>query len=255
MGKVRGEWGLPFDVFAGIRVKKAQAGGMERLSSKVPECCGELWACPCRYFEAAAVNRVADQRIVDVGHVDADLMGAPGFQHDVNQGMSGKSLGQPVMRDCRLAAGADDGKAFAIHPVPADGLVDAAAAGHGALAKCDIFTVDRPLLKLVDQYFMGLQGFCHHQQAASVLVDAVDDAAARHTREGLAVIEQGVLEGAVRMAGSRMYDQPGGLFDNDDGVVLMDNAEGDVLRCDLSQALAFRAEADLLPPEYPVLCR
>ena len=70
-------------------------------------------------------------------------------------------------------------------------------------------------------------------EAAGIAVDAVDDAGALFAADAgetvAAVVEQGVDQGAVRVAGGRMDHQARGLVDHDDVVVLVDHVQGDVL--------------------------
>lgn len=75
---------------------------------------------------------------------------------------------------------------------------------------------------------------CHHQQTAGVLIDAVDDAgpdlAANAGKAALAVPEQSVDQGAVRVAGSRVDDHPFGLVDHQKVRIFIDDVQRDLLR-------------------------
>ena len=77
-------------------------------------------------------------------------------------------------------------------------------------------------------------GLRHHQQAARVLVDAVDDAGTLDPVDArqlaAAVVEQGIDQRAFQIAGSRVHDHSGGLVDHQEVVVLEHDVERDVLR-------------------------
>ena len=69
------------------------------------------------------------------------------------------------------------------------------------------------------------------QEAARVLVEAVHDAGPLHAADARqarpAVGDQGVHQGAGRIAGGRMHHQASGLVDDDHVVVLVDDGERD----------------------------
>ena len=79
----------------------------------------------------------------------------------------------------------------------------------------DIVYEDSHLLGKTD---VGGVVLCHHQQAAGVLVDAVHDAgadlAADAGQAALAMPQQGVDQGAVRVAGGRVHHHALGLVDH-----------------------------------------
>lgn len=60
--------------------------GVKGLARKLPQLVGHfLWNAATAADGAAAIDGIADERMADMGHVDADLMRAPGFQSAVNQ--------------------------------------------------------------------------------------------------------------------------------------------------------------------------
>ena len=81
---------------------------------------------------------------------------------------------------------------------------------------------------------MGGVVFGDDEQAAGVLVDAVDDAGADGPadagKRGAAVVEQRIDQRAVRVAGGRMHDHPLGFVDDEQVFVLIDDVERDILR-------------------------
>ena len=75
---------------------------------------------------------------------------------------------------------------------------------------------------------------CHHQQAACVLIDAVDDAgadlAANAGKAALAVPQQGVDQRAVLVAGCGVHHHALGLVDHQQMGVLVDDLQRNILR-------------------------
>ena len=88
--------------------------------------------------------------------------------------------------------------------------------------------------ELPRQPFVGDIGLGDDQQPGRVLVDAVDDARPRDAADprqaAAAMVEQGVDQRPVAIAGGRMDDQPGRLVDDQQMLVLEDDGERDVLR-------------------------
>lgn len=68
--------------------------------------------------------------------------------------------------------------------------------------------------------------------AGGVFVEAMDDAGAGFTADAgevVAVMEEGVDEGAVGVAGGGVDDEAGGFVDDEDVAVLIEDFDGDVL--------------------------
>ena len=77
---------------------------------------------------------------------------------------------------------------------------------------------------------MRAQAAGDDEQTAGVLVQTMHDAAARQLRRFREMVQQGVEQGAVRVARSGMDDQPGRLVNDDDVGVGVDDGQRDVLR-------------------------
>jgi len=200
---------------------EAQAGGVEALAGEAGD----------RLF--GAVDRVAQDGVADVGHVDADLVGAAGLQAAAQVGDTGVT-GDDLPVGDGTAAGGDHGHLFPVGAAAADGGVHSAAvllhiAGHQALVGAG----EGVVLQLRAEGQVGGVVFGGDDEAAGIAVDAVDDAGALFAADAgetvAAVVEQGVDQGAVRVAGGRMDHQARGLVDHDDVVVLVDHVQGDVL--------------------------
>ena len=94
-----------------------------------------------------------------------------------------------------------------------------------------LHAVHRHLLGKAD---VGGVVLCHHQQAAGVLINAVDDAgadlAANAGKAALAVPQQGVDQRAVRVAGCGVHHHALGLVDHQQMGILVDDIQRDILR-------------------------
>lgn len=83
--------------------------------------------------------------------------------------------------------------------------------------------------------------------AGGVFVEPVDDAGASFTAyagEVVAVMEEGVDEGAVGIAGGGVYDEAGGFVDDEDVAILVEDFDGDVLGDDFDGGGVGNGEGD-----------
>lgn len=78
-----------------------------------------------RGFAAAGVDGIPEQRVSNVCHMDADLMGAAGFQTAFDIGLAVKALQYMDMGDGGFAEpGWNDGHFFAVIAIAADVTAD-----------------------------------------------------------------------------------------------------------------------------------
>ena len=166
-------------------VLEAQFAGMERLAAKGGK--GALSLRRKLGFAgklAAAIDGIAQERVALMGQVDADLVGAPGFQPANKAGDDGFrrtiAFGDMIMGN-RLAPILADSHFLAVLLAATQGGID------GALVRIrlapdegDIGAGEAPVAAMGGELFLQvLQGaFClgGDEKAAGVLVDAVDDA-------------------------------------------------------------------------------
>ena len=98
----------------------------------------------------------------------------------------------------------------------------------------EIAPLDAVRGELPGEPLMSDVGLGDDQQPRRVLVDPVDDArpgnAADPRKAAAAMMQQRVDQSAVRIARRRMDDQPGGLVDDQQMLILEDNPQRDVLR-------------------------
>ena len=177
-----------------------------------------------------AVERVADQRVVLRGEVDADLVGAAGFKVDAQQGGDVAVAFFDAVMGYGIFAVLTDGHFQAVARVATQRLVDGAAGGDVAITEGKVGAPHAALLQLAHEVGVGAQVAGDDKQAAGVFVEAVHDAATRQLCCFGEVVQQGVQQGAVRIARRRMDDQSGRFVDDDDVGVGMNDVERNILR-------------------------
>lgn len=121
---------------------------MQGLSLEMPDGSDLRIACPGRYLEPAAVNRITDQRIMDMSHMNADLVGPPGFKFYPQQGVVREALGDTVMGNGGFTFFAD-GEPLPVGTMPTDRLVHRSAGRQSTLHQSQVFPMHGPRLKLV----------------------------------------------------------------------------------------------------------
>ena len=127
---------------------------------------------------AAGVGLVGEDRVADVGQVDADLVGPARLRLAAHQGEAPEPLDHLVEGHRLLAAvlGAADRHLLAVGRVEADRPLDVVAVALGdARHQRQVFLVDRPLLELGGELAVGQVVLGDEQQARGVAVEPVDD--------------------------------------------------------------------------------
>lgn len=189
---------------------------------------------------SATVFIVGKQRVPDVFHVYPDLVGAARFklalhEADVVERLQGAVVGHgPLSLRPVGEAVADGGEARVSADMPFD-----AAVGRLWFAPDESYVApfDGMVKKLLGQVVHRIFGLGDDQQARGVFVDAVDKAdpvvevAVEHRELGvLKMVGQGVDQGVFVMANPGVHHQPGGFVEHEQGIVLEDDIERDVLR-------------------------
>jgi len=213
--------------------------------------------------EGAAIGLVADQRMADMRHMDADLVRAPRFQAAFDErgrrrrvGARAELLDDGIMRHrmARIAAPfGHDGAFRAVRPRPTQRRVDRAG-GTGRPAPDDgvigAFQIAGAAVigKGVRQGAMGKIVLGDDENAARVLVETVDDAGATHAADArerrTAMVKQRVDERAGPVARARMDDETDRFVDHDQIVVLVKDRQVDRLGFRFSRSWLRHAEAD-----------
>ena len=191
-------------------------------------------------YLGAAVGLVAEEGVADVLHVGSYLMGAAGLEAAFDEGDVAELLDYAPVGDGILAyagVGGGDCHAQAVLGVAGDVALDASLVGVEVAP--DEAVVDA--VSVVDEELLAEGSLClrrlgDDEQAAGVFVDAVDEAYLGTVGvEGGNVAHvpcHGIDEGAVEIACSGMHHHAGGLVDDHEDVVLIDDVEGYVFGVD-----------------------
>ena len=114
--------------------------------------------------------------------------------------------------------------------MPADGVIDGAAAGYAPDHQRQIIAVHRMNAQHLDQHRVRLDAARHDQQSAGVFVDAMHDAGARHSGQPRVPGQQRVLQRARRITRPRVHDQAHRFVDHQQVFILIADIERDGLR-------------------------
>lgn len=116
-------------------------------------------------FLAAAVKRVADERMAEFGGMDADLVGATGFDDPLHKTYAVVGAQYPIMRNRRP---------------PFDRLVDRTLAGLGRTVHDGQVDFAHLLVRLEEPAELAVRRwrFGEHHDAGGIPVEPVDDAGA-----------------------------------------------------------------------------
>ena len=152
-------------------------------------------------------------------------MGAPGLQLQLHQGAGAADAQHPVMGAGGLAAG--------VHRPPvrgalcqADGGVYNAGGGGGrTVADGQVHPAEAPGVELELQPFLGVGVLGRHQQARGALVQPVDRVEIGLLPSGFVMIHQKITQSIVKMAVSGVDQHPGGLVEDDQIPVLVQDVQ------------------------------
>ncbi len=171
--------------------------------------------------------------MADGGEVDADLVRTARHRLHLKKGEGAELLTDAVLR-LRLAAAGDDGHLLAVPGVPAEGRLDDALFRLGsAVHQGQVRLAHLPLLQLACELGSGALAPGDDEEARGVLVEAVDDAGPHRVAEGRQLgrrRQQGVDQRPAGVSRRRVDGEPGGLIDDDDVFVLVDDGDRDRLR-------------------------
>ena len=185
----------------------------------------------------AAVERVSHQRMADVRHVHANLMGAARAQAGVDEAAwlmrRVAQQGESGQRGLACVLGQiDHGHALAVARIAAHGGL------HHALGRAlprtmgqrKVFAAHLPGGDGGHQRIHRRAGFGHGHQAAGVFVQPVHDARARQTGKSRAVGQQAIEQRAAPVAGRRVNHQAGGFVQHEQVLVFMQHGQRHGLR-------------------------
>ena len=135
---------------------------------------------------AASIQRISDYRVTPVGEVHADLVCTSGIQSHLSQ-LGNIVAFQHAVAGCRQPAGNRDHSHF--FPVPmrsahrfADGALGDGPAPPG---KTEISPDRSALFYLFAQALLSGESLGHHQQAAGIFIQAVDNSRSQPIQTGV----------------------------------------------------------------------
>jgi hypothetical protein len=229
------EGGVNVHGLVGLGMGEGEVGGVEEVAVEL-----EI-RCEAGDEVRGAVEGVANDGMAEGLRVDADLMGAAGFDLDFDERegavRAGDALENVNVGDGGAAVGAACGHAGAADEVASDGK------GDGGVVLFDV-AVDEGQVGLrnlalgehLAELAVGAVVFGDEDEAAGLLVEAMDDAGAEvaaDVGEFMEVEEEGVDEGAlvagvVCAAGSGVNHHACRFVDDGEGLVFVEDVEGDV---------------------------
>ena len=205
-----------------VRMDKAQFAGVQALTVQTGA------------VIARAVYRVAGNRMPQIGHMHADLVGAAGLQLTAHVSETGIPSDNFVMGHGRSAAG-DHRHFLAVFGMAVDGrgnlafILPQIADDNGLVS-----TGQAAVLQLIGQALMGTVVFRHDKQTAGVFIDAMHDTGAECTADAgqgaAAMIQQGVHQRTVGIAGCRMHHHTAGFVHHHHAGILINDVQRDILR-------------------------
>ncbi len=184
---------LELHLFPAHGMNESQRRSVQRLTRKAVDLDCHRAQQLFRNAPPPTINRIADQRVTDMGHVNPDLMCPPGFQparhtrentgetffnpemgYGVTPSFEKHGLPLPVrLVPCELRRNADGTARRDVNPFhPTQPRVDRIG---NTVAERLILPSDGVVGELRRQAVMGLVGFRHHQQTGRILVDPVHD--------------------------------------------------------------------------------
>ncbi len=201
---------------------------MQGLVAEIAQGIRQFFAGSCRDCEAAAINGIADQGMAQVSEMHANLVGAPGLEVDPNMAMPAKPFDHAVMGD-RIPATGSNGHFPTVVPVPIQRLVHGPARGQHAQANGLILAGNLPARQHIAELLLDFGIAGNQQQTAGTLVQPVDDPRPWQRFKSRVKIQQGIDQGAVRVAGARVHDQPDRFVDHQEIIALIHYLQRDEL--------------------------
>jgi hypothetical protein len=168
--------------------------------------------------------------------VYADLVGATGARPQLEEtAPAAREAPRDTPERCRRAAAARaDAHALAVALVASDRQVDLAALRPGHAAHDgQVDALDAVLAELVREVAMREVTLRDDEHAGGSAVEAVHDARPQHVADAgqvVAVVQQRVDERPAAVSGRRVHDDPRGLVEHDQVLVLVEHGERDGFR-------------------------
>jgi len=194
--EVGGQRRFELDLFLGHGMLEGEAPGVECLAPKAA-----ARRLGTRISDVSplttGIERVTDNGVAGVGHVNADLVRATGDGAATDERRAGKELFD-LVEGAGWAALTDYGHLLAVARVAAYWRIDGAVGClRRPVAHGEVGLADRVLAKGDRQREVGAVGFGNHHDPGRVLVQAVNDTGAldpSDPRQIVTVVEEGVDE-------------------------------------------------------------
>jgi hypothetical protein len=204
-----------------------------------------------------AVDRIAHDRQADGRKVDPDLMRSAGLEADAQKGVLRELLLDLEVRDGVARPVGVQRLPRRVTPVPTDRCLDTpcprarAGADKRQVRPLELAPLDEPLDSRVRLLRAG-----HDQQSRGVPVEPVHDPRTPLLPTRGPTVEHPVHERSCRVAGRRVDDDPSGLVDDKQVLVLVRDPQADVLRRQFAGRSAIgQLELDLLAAGQPSALR
>src|SRR5262245_63560214 len=202
-----------------------------------------------------AVRPVADDGQVDRGQVDADLVRPAGLQPHVQQRVAVDQLGDLEVRHSLTRRVGVERAARRVGAVAADDGLDAPPPGARAPAnERDVAALQLSALHELPEALVRLLGSRNDQEPRGVAIEPVDDSGPLLLPARGSACEP-MDERPGHMPGSRVHDDACRLVDDEQVLVLVGDAELDVLRLDLPGGLRWQLYLELFAALQPVALR
>lgn len=221
-----------FEPLPGGWMHKSQYPGMQCLPPKP----GQLacwWRAP-QFFTVAAIRRVAQQRMPNSSHVDADLMGTAGTGLELNQGKKPKTLSYAILGDSLAAAARVRGHLLPVYRMAANGSLDhPLCIPHIATHDGQIQLLYPSFCELTCQATMRRVILGHHDGPRGVLVQPMHDPRPLDPPDAGELGTMGqkrIDEGTRSIAWAGMHHHARSLVDHQKMLVLIEDSEGNRLR-------------------------
>lgn len=146
--------------------------------------------------------------MMDISHVDTNLMGTPRFQFAFYPGIVAVPFEDSEMGNGISAAFEGHSHPYAVLRMPADrGIDDAFFFGNIAMDQGPVGSVRRMGLYLFGKAFMGFVGLSGDHDSRRIFIQSMNDARADDAIDAgqfpLTVVEQGIDQGPVIVSGCR----------------------------------------------------
>lgn len=206
-----------------------KAGGVEGLPPEPIQYGAQLGIRPLRVPHPVSINRVPQERVIDVRHMHPDLVRPATLQLAADMTESAEATLEPVMGDGGTPVW-HHRHFLALFRVAPNRFINAPTTGQLTHAHGLVLTPHAPFLKLLHQGGVGLQATSHDHDAAGVLVQPMHDARPRDPFQLRGMVEQRIDQRPGLMPCRGVDNQPRWLVHHDQVVIFMDDIEINGLR-------------------------